>query len=132
MQLAAEIAAGLSCCSQLTHLTLRADDVTSQHLSQALLHLSQLRELTLSECASLDSLSFLSECRHLSQSLQTLTLWGPPLTHSEEIKHVLTLSNLTQLALYRFFVELLEPLMVQRLTPPSRLLPKLVQFRHKY
>ena len=41
--LAADIVAGLPCCSQLTDLALSAADVTSAHLSEALPHLPQQR-----------------------------------------------------------------------------------------
>ena len=61
--LAAEIAAGLSCCSQLRELLLgNVDDLTSLHLSQVLPHLPLLRELRLWSCDALNSLSFFSKC----------------------------------------------------------------------
>ena len=130
VRLAADLAAALSRCSQLTQLALCAQDVTSQHLSQALLHLPQLRELRLVECSALTSLSFLSQCIHLSHSLQLLLLSGSDApAHPDEIRHVLTLKSLTLLNIDQFFVEPLAPLLVQQLTPPSLLLPKLEQFR---
>ena len=67
-RLAADITAGLSCCSHLTDLSLdNATDVTSQDMSQVL-HLLQLRKLVLGRCFALGSLSFLSDCRHLAQT----------------------------------------------------------------
>ena len=129
-RLAADIAAGLPRCSQLTELTLSTADVTSQHLSRLLPRLPLLRSLELMFCSALDSLSFLSECSHLAQSLHSLSLRGTvhPVVHSTEIKHVLTLKSLTQLGIYFVFVEPLDAPMVQSLTPPSVVLPKLIQF----
>lgn len=44
-ELATIIVAGLSSCTQLTDLSLRADDVTSAHMSQVLSRLPLLRSL---------------------------------------------------------------------------------------
>ena len=130
-RLAPDIVAGLPSCSQLTDLSLcSAADVTSQHLSGALPHLPLLRSLELAYCSSLESLSFLSECSHLAQSLQSLHLWGPnsPLAHFTELEHVLTHKSLTQLSIRKFFVEPLDALMLHILAPPSVVLPKLEKF----
>ena len=120
VRLAADISAGLACCSQLTELSLLANDVTSQHLSQALPHLPELCSLEVMCCSSLVSLSFLSECGHLSHSLQSLCLCGsyPPVAHSTEFQHILTLKSLTHLICERFFVEALDASMLQALTAP--------------
>ena len=133
VHLAAEIAAGLPCCSQLTELRLLyAADVTAQHLSQALPHLPLLRSLELARCSALDSLSFLSQCSPLAQPLQSLRLCGPgrPAAHFTELKHVLSLKSLTHLDVERFFVESLDALMVHVLTPPSTVLTKLEKFSY--
>ena len=132
-RLAAEIVTGLSYCSQLTELTLRnAHDVTAQHLSQALPHLPELRELSLMFCSSLASLSFLAECAGLSQSLQSLMLTAcrSPALRATELKHVMTLKSLAKLGLHSSFVEPLDVFSQHFLTPPSAVLPSLVQFTY--
>lgn len=132
VRLAADIAVGLASCSQLTELTLEARDLTSQHLTQALRHLPLLHLLSLWRCSALVSLSFLSECGHHAQSLQSLELcmWksDPPVAPSTELKHVLTLKGLTQLTIQNFFVDPLDTLMLDALSPPSVMLPKLKTF----
>ena len=110
VHVAADIVARLSRCSQLTHLYLNAADVTAQQLRQLLPHLPQLCAFGLMCCSALNSLSFLSECGHLSHSLQSLTLWGsyPPAALSTELEHVLTLTHLTHLTIIQFSVAPLE------------------------
>ena len=131
-RLAADIAVALSRCSQLTKLSLTAKDVTSQHLSQVLLHLPALRELALKHCSALDSLSFLSECTGLSQTL--LSLWlhacDSPNLHSTQLTHVLSLKCLTELGIDASFVEPLDEFAQHLFTPPSAALPSLVDFQY--
>ena len=131
VRIIAEIGAGLACCSQLTELSLMADGLTSQHLSYAMPHLPTLRSLEIMYSA-VNSLSFLSECSHLAHSLQSLQVRGsyPPVAPSTELKHILTLKNLTHLFLDGFFVEPLDAPTVDALTPPSDLLAKLERFRY--
>ena len=131
VRLAAEVVAGLSCCSQLTALMLVAKDVTSQQMSQLLPCLPALRSLELWYCSSVASLSFFSECSHLSHSLQSLHLWGGAAAHCSEITHVLTLKSLTHLVIRQFFVEPLDAPMEAALRPPSLVLPDLKNFDYK-
>ena len=132
-RLSADIVAGLPSCSQLTELMLRnAADVTSRDLSQALPHLSQLRELDLVSCRALDSLSFLSECSGLSQTLHILWLVDclSPALHSTELKHVMTLKSLTEIKVDSSFAEPLDELSQHLFTPPTAALPNLVHFAY--
>ena len=132
VRLAADIVTGLFSCSQLTELRLlSAVDVTSQHLWQALSHLPALCSLELWHCSALTSLSFISECAGLSQSLHSFGLnhCGSPDLHSTELKHVLTLKALKDLKVRSSFVEPLDALTQHLFTPPS-VLPTLVQFTY--
>ena len=77
VHLAADIVAGLSSCSQLTDLSVQAADVTSQHLSQALSHLPQLRNWHTGFCYGLFQhyvhLTALDLCPRLSRHSLPLT-----------------------------------------------------------
>ena len=133
VRLADDITAGLACCTQLTSLLLHAEELTSQHLSQALSHLHQLRSLTLHYCSVVESLVFLSDCGHLAQTLQSLELRGLWGLHST-LEPILTLRSLTQLSIIAAYGDALQPLtpvMRDALTPPSRVLTKLAQFRYQ-
>lgn len=124
---------GLSDCTQLTDLSLKADDVTSKHMNQILSRLPWLCSLKLSFCSALDSLSFLSDCTHLAPSLQSLELiWcRNAALHSTDLKHILTLKSLTSLSIFRSFVEPLDDCTQHLLTPPSVVLPGLKEFAYQ-
>ena len=102
--------------------------MTSKHPHQIVSRLP-LRMLQLNDCAAFESLSFLSECPHLAQSLQSLVLESNHATlHSTELSHVLTLKNLTSVDVFQVFIEPLDAFAQHLLKPPSVVLPKLTNF----
>lgn len=133
VSLAADVVPALSRCTQLTDL-LSAEDMTSAHMSQILPHLPLLRTLGFFEFPALVSLSFLSDCAHLVQSLMSLDLISmePPVMHSTELKHVLALKSLTSLELSGWFVEPLDACTQHLFTPPTAALPMLNKFAYTH
>jgi len=86
--------------------------------------------LHLSGMASLDSLRFLSSgpITHSLKKLQ-LSQFAPRLP-LVELQQVRALSSLTEFRLYSVFDRPLDDDTVSLYTPPSRLMPSLVEFEH--
>jgi hypothetical protein len=103
---------------------------TADHLTTCLSHMPWLTGLHLSYPTALDSLRFLSS-GPITRSLKTLHLTGfrtrLPLA---ELLYVHELSSLTELTLYRVFDRALDEYTQSLYTPPSRLMPSLLEFVH--
>jgi hypothetical protein len=106
--------------------------ITADHLTTCLPHMPRLTGLQLSYPTALDSLRFLSSgpITHSLKKLQ-LSRYEPRLP-LHELRHVHELSALTELCLWSVFDRALDEYTQSLYTPPSRLMPSLLEFVHSW
>jgi hypothetical protein len=105
---------------------------TSEQMTACLAHMPLLTCLHLLDTAGLDSLRFLSS-GPITRSLKELELVDfYPQLPVLELEHVHALSMLNRLKLHSLFDCPLDEYIVRLCTPPSRLLPSLRHFDHRW
>lgn len=129
------IVAGLSCCSELVSLSLRAR-VTSTHMHTILSVLPLLTDVTLHDCPELESLSFFETvdwtCRPGLQCLCIDYECRRGRVPVDSVSSLFCLRGLTYLTLVNAFVSPLPDETVHALRPPSELFPSLKELDYEH
>ena len=123
------VVGGLSCCTQLTDLTLAAP-LNGHHLSVLLPRLPRLTALRLLFMDELESLECLSSDPIVHQ-LRSLQLTCCQNLDSVELLHVHRLKVLESLSISQSFLDPLGNLEIHLFTPPSILIPTLKKFEYE-